>query len=305
MRKKLWAILLAAVMMLSALPAFADYVPLRAVFEKKGYTVLWSADQPDDVFVEIDGYSLNFQDGSNEVTSEEGVFHTEQAAYIENGTTYISEDAVSLCDNLYLYHNAILDCIQAEEDERLPLFPIDTSEEQVLVCTWHKYPDSYPDGEEIDIKYGHVWVFTTDEIYDFGRKNGQSDDMVLRMEQLIGLPPQAGKTHFTLLWVNPEDLYRPAPDAEIDDTIAELTFPETASEEYVEWFQGNMAASYEPHKYPWTRLGYTYDWADNGTEYGLSEYVLKNGSKATVEKTYTNEEFFEEITSLDYSDPSN
>lgn len=49
----------------------------------------------------------------------------------------------------------------------------------------------------------------------------------------------------------------------------------------------------------------SYDWADNGTEYGLSEYILKNSSKAAVEKTYTNEEFFEYITTIDYSNKEN
>ena len=30
----------------------------------------------------------------------------------------------------------------------------------------------------------------------------------------------------------------------------------------------------EDNRYPWTRLGYTYDWADNGKEYGLSESLI-------------------------------
>lgn len=62
------------------------------------------------------------------------------------------------------------------------------------------------------------------------------------------------------------------------------------------WFAENAEYSYNPHRYPWTGLGYTYDWADNGTEYGLSEFILKNGAEVTVERTYTNEEFFEYIT---------
>ena len=83
--------------------------------------------------------------------------------------------------------------------------------------------------------------------------------MYKRQEQLIGLPPQDGNTHFSVLRVNPADLYRPSRDNEIDDTQAELTFPEDATEEYKEWFESNAEYSYQPHRYPWTGLGYTYD----------------------------------------------
>ncbi|MGN0150248.1 MAG: DUF3089 domain-containing protein [Clostridia bacterium] len=308
MKKRIMSFILTMTVLMLPIPityAESEYVPLRSMFEEKGYTVAWTAERPDDILVRIGDYGIEFKNKTNTIVVDEGTFHTEGTTYIEDGRTYISEDAVGLCDNLYLYHNAIVDAIQADEDEILPLRPIDTTADKVLVCTWHKYPDSYPSGEEIDIKYGDVWVFTADEIEQFGKTNGYCDDMVLRMEQLIGLPPQNGKTHFTTMWVNPNDLYRPSADRSIDTTEASLAFPENTDAEYIEWFNSYMTSSYYPHRYPWTRLGYTYDWADNGTEYGLSEYVLKNGSKATVEKTYTNEEFFDYITTVDYSDENN
>ena len=43
--------------------------------------------------------------------------------------------------------------------------------------------------------------------------------------------------------------------------------------------------------YPWTRLGYTYDWADNGQEYGLSEFLIRQGAEVEVAFTMTTEEF--------------
>ena len=45
------------------------------------------------------------------------------------------------------------------------------------------------------------------------------------------------------------------------------------------WFENNTASSYSTGAYPWTRLGYTYDWADNGTAYGLSEVIIFKGAK--------------------------
>ncbi len=310
MKKRIISMVLCAVMLLSftsfaAAAQDSTYIPLRAVFEEKGYTVSWTAEKPDDVLVEIGDYGLEFRNGTNTIVVDDGTFYTEKNTYIEDGTTYISEESISLCDNLYLYHNAIVDAIQADEDEILPLYPIDTSADKVLVCTWHKYPDSYPSGEEITIDFGDVWVFTADEVAQFGNTNGYSDDMVLRMQQLIGVSPQSGKTHFTTMWVDPDDLYRPSADRRIDTTLAVLDFPENTDPEYIEWFNSKIIDSYYPHNYPWTRLGYTYDWADNGTEYGLSEYVIKNGSTVTVEKTYTNEEFFDYITTVDYSKDEN
>lgn len=305
MKKKIISIVLSMLMLMSV-PIFSQsesgYIPLRATFEAKGFNVSWTPESPDNIYVKIGDYTIEFQNGTDTVTVDEGTFRAGQNTYIKDGTTYISESSVSLCENLYLYHNAIIDSIQADEDEVLPLHTIDKSQDKVLVCTWHKYPDSYPSGEKITIKYGDVWVFTADEVKQFGSKNGSTDDMLLRMEQLIGLPLQSGKTHFTTMWVNPKDLYRPSADRQIDSGTASLEFNENTDHEYIEWFKSQMAYSYYPHRYPWTRLGYTYDWADNGTEYGLSEYVLKNGSEITVEKTYTNEEFFAYITNIDYSD---
>ena len=51
----------------------------------------------------------------------------------------------------------------------------------------------------------------------------------------------------------------------------------------------NIISSYFDGKYPWTRLGYTYDWADNGEEYGLSEFVVRKNSEVKVAYTVDQE----------------
>lgn len=205
-----------------------------------------------------------------------------------------------------LYERACDDAMIAEADEILPLVAItageplvqwDAAGERVLVCTWHRYPDSYPDGEEIVTSFGVSWVFTLAEIVSWHTEEPAIEDYVLRLEQLIGLPPENGKTLFTAMWVRPEDLFRPSYDNEIDDDTVGLYFPSDVDPEYRSWFQSNLLSSYYPEqpgwvRYPWTRLGYTYDWADNGTEYGLSEFIVKENSSVRVEKTYSNEEFF-------------
>ncbi|MBU6351343.1 MAG: hypothetical protein KGS73_14490 [Chloroflexi bacterium] len=42
-------------------------------------------------------------------------------------------------------------------------------------------------------------------------------------------------------------------------------------------------------RYPWTRLGYTYDWSNSASEVGLSEFVVAAGSTVAVEPVVENE----------------
>ena len=69
-------------------------------------------------------------------------------------------------------------------------------------------------------------------------------------------------------------------------------FTGQVDEAYQKWFEETMEQSYVPTSgSPWTRLGYTYDWADNGTEFGLSEFLIRQGSDVQVEFTYVTDEF--------------
>ena len=54
-------------------------------------------------------------------------------------------------------------------------------------------------------------------------------------------------------------------------------------DDYRTWFSNNFAKSYSVSGAPWTRLGYTYDWApanDTANPHkpkGVSEFILKPG----------------------------
>ena len=61
--------------------------------------------------------------------------------------------------------------------------------------------------------------------------------------------------------------------------------------EYEAWFNGNIIYSYFTSDYPWTRLGYTYDWAEDSDEYGLTEFLILGGTSAEVGFTMTTDEF--------------
>ncbi len=154
----------------------------------------------------------------------------------------------------------------------------------VLVVAWTKYDSSYPVGETVNTTWGDTWVTVVPEIQTFFQNHvDPASNLTLRVKQLLGLPPNSGNLYFVELWVNPQSLFRPAPDSEITDTVAQLEFPSSATAAYKEWFNGNIIYSYFPPRYPWTRLGYTYDWGASGVHVGLSEFVLEQYSMVTVE----------------------
>ncbi len=68
--------------------------------------------------------------------------------------------------------------------------------------------------------------------------------------------------------MRPQDRYRPSADPSPTDCEAELDFPGSAevtvSESYKSWFENNANNSYLLTRYgfPWTRLGYTYNWGN-------------------------------------------
>ena len=205
-------------------------------------------------------------------------------------------------DNDALYAAAVRDAVFADEDELYPLVNLTKDDEsvvwdgdKVLVLFLHRYPDSYPAGEEITLQWGNVWCVSAAEAYNWVKLNGEDvDDWQLRLLQLFGMPTSKGSTTVTALWVDAGELYRPAyvtdPTADMS-TALQATGDEAFDAMYKEWFDGNILWSYFDSAYPWTRLGYTYDWADNGTEYGLSEFLIFSGASARVEYTLSIDEF--------------
>ena len=200
-----------------------------------------------------------------------------------------------------LYAAAVKDAITVEPEEILPLVEItddsdmvtwNDAHDKILLISWHKYPDSYKAGEEVNLKWGVVWTFTDKEICNWCQKNGSDvADWNLRLEQLIGLPPECGYTHFSAFWASPEDVIRPAYVTDIAADDMQTVFPDNISSEYTDWFANNIMESYFVGEYPWTRLGYTYDWERDENEYGLSEFIIRQGADVEVEFTKTNDEF--------------
>jgi hypothetical protein len=163
--------------------------------------------------------------------------------------------------------------------------------DRVLVVTWTDW-DGYDGAVGREMRLGReVWVTAVPELRRRCNVVPASADLVLRMEQMLGLPPHDGKTRLVQLWADPRDMFRPAPDPEVSDSQADLGFPVSSraavSGRHVAWFNDLRAKSYGPDGYPWTRLGYTYDWGDPSSEVGLSEFIVEKDAGVIVEGVYT------------------
>ncbi len=147
-----------------------------------------------------------------------------------------------------------------------------------------------------------IWVTAAYQLKDFIVKNHpnlKGEALMMRLRQLNGLPPDVEKPFVVEFWVQPKDLFRPAPDNEIDDATAGLNLPTDATPAYRLWLNQLRAKSYVMDAcetgYPWTQLGYTYDWAgvDNGKEVGLSEFVIRTNADVIIKSVTPTEEYFQ------------
>ncbi len=188
---------------------------------------------------------------------------------------------------------------------------------RVLVVTWTG--KSYYDGQDGNNHYqlpagAAIWVTLAPQLRDFFRNSpaSVSGRPYLRVEQLLGLPPDSGKDRFVEIWVDPADLVRPAPDPEVTDREAGLDLidngrflkyetsalitdsleGESRQYTYPEWFLTMKDRFYDSgYAAPWTRLGYTYDWGNPDSEKGLSEYIIFGPAEIGIRSVQGNREY--------------
>ena len=205
-------------------------------------------------------------------------------------------------DSRGAYERAVMDAVFAEESELMPLVEITPDSElttwndegKVLMLSWNRHPERYIEGTSYTLDNGEIWTFTDKEILAWFEENGEDvEDWGLRLEELIGLPEGSGYTHVSAFWCDPEELIRPAYVTDITVQMDVSALDGSMLGEYEEWFEGNIIWSYFDSAYPWTRLGYTYDWNEDGNEYGLTEFIILPGSEVEIEWTITTVEFIE------------
>jgi hypothetical protein len=132
-----------------------------------------------------------------------------------------------------------------------------------------------------------AWVTVVPELKNICR-NYTGTNLLLRLKQALGLPATSANDSIVEYYVDPFYLLRPSRDPEITDEEAEAAFRTNfpsygnmVSTNYLAWFQRTIdSRNYGMTNgvwsgFPWTQLGYTYDWSKTGNNVmGLSEFVV-------------------------------
>ena len=188
-----------------------------------------------------------------------------------------------------LYDASIASAAVYRAEDVLPLkAAVADGEGRVRVATYTNWGGYHADSTITLAR--DVWVTLVPEVRDSCRTFGA--ETTIRLEQLLGLPPGAGYDRFAEMSVRLEDLFRPAADPAVTttrpcpDSVTEgcgTSFPPGVSPAHVRWIADNTLNHWMiPKGYPWTRLGYTYNWHPGSPRYGASEYVVKAGSQVRV-----------------------
>ena len=184
-------------------------------------------------------------------------------------------------------------------------------------CESYMNPDSpgCKAGEECPSYRYNSWVSVVPELKNLLGKS----TTLLRVAQSLGLPPPTTtqtleNTCILELYVSPSDLFRPSADPEVSDHEAELAFPADGFRKYDDtlliysempcdpnycdsctgsgkcgmtsyrkWYNNRRTYVYSQtavnSPYPWTALGYTYDWGNpTPPHFGVSEFVINSGA---------------------------
>jgi hypothetical protein len=226
-----------------------------------------------------------------------------------------SEGCLSKSPSALTIEKAIEDASKPESCERstnlIPIIPTNprliwrknNGQDQVLMVTWKGDCDSKKlsisckqPGETYAISEGYpLWVTAVPEvkefvlIQDYSANSHQTASnlsawLSSRLKQYLGLRPDDNYTKFVEIWVNVQDLQRPCSNSKISST--ECNFPEPGS-------------GYDPQsntKYPFTGLGYTYDWGNPNTDIGASEFIVKAPATVTIHSIQSTSDYLQGLT---------
>lgn len=202
----------------------------------------------------------------------------------------LADVAESETDLKALYRMALEDAAIADPDEVHPLnLP---RGESVTVLSWVKneFLKYYPVDDTTSFSR-FTWVTLAPEVQDKCRRF-KTEDLLTRLQQLLGLPPDHHEVRsFVVMEVNRANLFRPCidPDISVPQCAAG---GETDDGAHGLFLANQTATAYStPPGYPWTRLGYTYDWNPRTPEYGASEYVIAKNATVTIQEVISTEKY--------------
>ena len=159
--------------------------------------------------------------------------------------------------------------------------------------------------------HGTTWVTAAPFLQRFCRSLHLSGDALrLRVSQRLGLPPNSQNDAIVQMWVDPKIFFRPCADPEVTDGECQVNLltgntpnPEACpwidsaegqtskaftqvSTDHLNWMCGWWKQAYNgdvQKSFPWTALGYTYDWGNPRSIQGESEFVIPQNSTMVIE----------------------
>jgi hypothetical protein len=211
-------------------------------------------------------------------------------------TLSFAQNAVDQAAMLKAYEAAIYDASVYKFSNLRPLKPLKFDEitktaEVVTFTNW----TGYKVGKMTLTR--DIWVTAEPEVKEVCKTF--SENVELRLRQLLGLHPNNNYDRFVSIEVKQGDIFRPTANPDpatpfpcscpITPKCGEEFPKNTEDTSYVRWMADQMLNSYIisespiiPYGYPWTRLGYTYDWKPGANKYGASEYVIRKNSEINV-----------------------
>lgn len=120
-----------------------------------------------------------------------------------------------------------------------------------------------------------LWVSVAPDLWQFHQdRQTTGDKMASRTKQLLGMSLGHAGDRVVEFWVKPEDLFRPAINSNITQQVTSVA--DNPSDPHWSWIVNLRTTIYNPNDpYPWTQIGYTYDWGDDARpkHEGLSEFI--------------------------------
>lgn len=200
-----------------------------------------------------------------------------------------------------LYEAAIADAAVASPRKVSPLMPLPAGD-KVRVVSWvteNRTPCKPPEtGCATTTPPDRIWVTLAGEVQARCRAWGlRGDALRQRLEQLLGLPldppPQFRKARFVTMELARERLDRPClgiDESNPQSPVCTVGIQATRAADVRDYVLRQMADSFVVGGtggpgYPFTRLGYTYDWNPVNAQpnhYGASEFLVQANTSATV-----------------------
>ena len=273
---------------------------------------------------------------TNSHSAEPGFSYIADRDHLQPGTRICvpaRPDTERLRYNFDLYRRAVQESAQPSADSVSSSLRVIADPRPLRVVTWesaYSMAKLKKSSQEWNTEAPFdIWVTVVPDIRNFCRAFLQAHStgamqLDARLEERLGLPPQNGKIAFVEITVpdpsNPKHFFRPCrspsvstaactpgmPDAGDDksksDSASQKKTAKQADDQawYKTWFLAQYYSSFAgapSTQYPWTSLGYTFDWAlrDDGkngfVKYGESEFVIPKGAPIKVESVTATDQY--------------